>query len=168
MSRCDSYTAGNCTWGACEENGWIPEGLGDGGDWAVHAAARGLVVVSTPVAGSVVSYCRGGGYSAFGHCGSVLEVAQDGRFLVREMNFVALGQYDDRWSSMADVCGFILPPGATGSGQGGPGPEGPAPGTPGVPWQAVNAWEQLRQATQQLALERTGRVIGAYQLVQGI
>lgn len=168
MARCDSYAFGNCTYGACLDDSWIPEGLGNGGDWARHAAERGLQVTMVPTVGAAVSYCAGGGYSEFGHCGTVLEVGSDGRFLVREMNFVAFDQYDERWSTMADVCGFILPPGVSpgqGSGaQGGPA----APGTPGVPWQVLNAWGQLQQATRDLALERAAKAISAYQLAESV
>ena len=168
MARCDTYAFGNCTYGACLDDPWLPEGLGNGGDWAAHAAARGYQVTMVPTIGAAVSYCPGFGYSQYGHCGTVVDVGQDGRFLVREMNYVAFDQYDERWSTLADVCGFILPPGVSpgqgAGGQGGP----PAQGTPGVPWQAHAAWGQLQDATRNLALERTGKVIGAFQLLESI
>lgn len=111
MSRCDTYAFGNCTEGACELAGWIPEFLGDGGDWATNYAARGGQVTMVPTVGAVVCYCRGDGYSVFGHVAYVLAVYANGAFLVREMNFVAFDQFDDRVSDLHDVCGFLLPPG---------------------------------------------------------
>lgn len=148
MARCDTYAPGNCTFGACADNPWLPEGLGDGGDWAANAAGRGYTVVAQPVVGSVVSYCRGDGYSPFGHCASVVRVAPDGRFEVHEMNFVALDTWDYRWSTDQDVCGFILPPAGTqgrGAALAGPGGAGT---TWGIPAQPVAAWEAIRGWTR--------------------
>lgn len=125
MARCDSYTDGNCTKGACQLAPWIPDWLGDGGDWAAHWEQLGGLVAESPVPGSVVCYARGDGYSQFGHVAYVLSVAPDGTFLVREENFVGLGQFDDRQSNMWDVAGFLLPPpGFQGSGAGLTGPSG--------------------------------------------
>ncbi len=122
MAACDSYVFGQCTWGCCELTGWIPEGLGDAGDWANNAVGRGLDVTNVPTVGSVVSYGRGDGYSLFGHCGLVEDVYTDGTFLVKEMNYVAWDQYDERVSTTYDVAGFILAPGTLpntgGRGQG--------------------------------------------------
>jgi len=145
MTRCETYTPQNCTAGACELAPWIPERLGDGGDWAANYAARGGTVTMIPTAGSVVCYARGGGYSAFGHVAYVEDVYPDGTFLVREENFSGLGQWDERRSTMADVAGFLLAPGAvpgevgTGSGEGPGGSTGA-----GVPSQVNGAWEVLR------------------------
>jgi CHAP domain len=129
MARCDTYAFGNCTRGACELAPWLPEYLGDGGDWAMDYVRAGGMVTMTPTVGSVVCYCRGDGYSEFGHCGIVLQVYSNGTFLVREMNFSAFNTYDDRVSTMGDVCGFLLPPGVqpgqgagvTAGGDGGDG-----------------------------------------------
>jgi hypothetical protein len=164
MSECATYAPGNCTAGACEENPWIPEGLGDGGDWAANAAARGFQVVDTPVAGSVVSYCRGDGYSPFGHVASVVAVGQDGTFEVHEENFIGLFQFDFRWSSMGDVCGFILPPGSQlgqGSAQIGGGPGGSAGP---LPWQPQAAWDNVRSWTNQLGAELYARSLNVANL----
>lgn len=150
MARCDSYTPQNCTAGACEKAPWIPEGLGDGGDWAQNYQAQGGQVTMIPTADAVVCYARGDGYSAFGHVAYVDEVYDDGTFLVTEENFTALGQWDDRRSTMADVAGFLLAPGAvpgargTGSGQGSGGPT-----IQGIPSQVNGAWEVVRWWTQQ-------------------
>lgn len=112
MARCDSYAYGNCTRGACELASWIPEGLGDGGDWARDWLLLGQQITQVPTPGSVVCYCRGDGYSIYGHVGYVLHAYPDGTFLVREMNFSEFNGYDERISNMGDVCGFLLAPGA--------------------------------------------------------
>jgi hypothetical protein len=166
MARCSSYAPGNCTAGACEENPWIPEQLGDGGDWAFHAAQRGLVVTMVPTVGAVVSYCRGGGYSQFGHVGTVLAVSGDGRFLVHEENFVGLYQWDSRWSTMADVCGFILPPGAApGQGAGVVAPQSSGLGY-GVPNEARLAFENVRYWTSSLGADLNTRALQVITLAQ--
>jgi len=164
MSRCDTYAPGNCTAGACSENPWLPEGLGDGGDWAANAAARGFQVVADPRVGSVVSYCRGDGYSPFGHVASVVDVAPDGRFEVHEENFIGLYQWDYRWSSQADVCGFILPPpGYQGQGAGVTG-GGPGGGAGPLPLAPQAAWEGIRSWTQHLGAELYGRALNVQNL----
>lgn len=127
MARCDSYYYGECTYGACIDAGWIPDGLGNGGDWAANAGRFGLQVTDIPTVGAAVCYAAGDGYSSFGHCGIVRAVGVNGQFLVHEMNFVAFAQYDDRWSNTFDVAGFVLPPGVSpgsspAQGRGGPGP----------------------------------------------
>lgn len=144
MARCDSYIPGQCTRGACDDQGWVPDGLGNGGDWAANAPAHGLQVTLTPTAGSVVCYCPGDGYSEFGHCGVVEEVYADGSFLVKEMNFAAPFVYDFRHSSAYDVCGFILPPGVQ-PGQGGTSPGGGrgAVGPDGLPQELHDVWSQM-------------------------
>ena len=124
---CESYYFGECTRGACEYAYWVPEGLGNAGDWAGNAAARGFAVTMTPTVGAVVVYGAGNGYSSFGHCGVVLDVGAGQQFLVHEMNYVAWDQYDDRWSNLYDVVGFILPPGVS-PGAGAPSGLGPGPG----------------------------------------
>lgn len=159
--RCDTYAVGNCTAGVCQDDQWIPEDLGDAGDWAANAAARGFTVTMIPTVGAVVCYGRGDGYSQFGHVGEVLQVGANGTFLVREMNFVAFDVYDNRWSDMHDVVGFILPPGVN-PGQGTTG-QGSAQvgggGTFGVPEQVVGAWENVRFWTHDLGGQLYGNAI---------
>jgi len=138
--RCDSYTFGNCTAGVCALADWVPDGLGDGGDWAFNAPSHGLQVVNTPVEQSVVSYCRGGGYSEFGHVALVEAVYPDGTFLVKEMNFVMFDGYDERVSTQGDVCGFILPPGGA-QGRGGSGGS-PPPGS--LAWTPAHEFDKIR------------------------
>lgn len=145
MAHCDSYYGGQCTWGACQLASWIPDGLGDGGDWAGNYSARGGAVTMSPTAGSVVCYCRGDGYSGFGHVAYVEQLGSGGTFLVKEMNYVAAWQWDERWSSMGDVCGFLLAPGmAPGSGGGGQGAGPSGVLTASIPWQLQGAWNNVR------------------------
>lgn len=159
--RCDTYAFGNCTAGVCQDFGWVPDDLGDGGDWAATAAARGFTVTMVPTVGAVVCYGRGDGYSPFGHVAEVLQIGQGGMILVREMNFVAFDVYDTRWSDLGDVVGFILAPGTTpgqgtsgqGSGQVGGG------GTFGVPDQVVGAWENVRSWTRDLGAQLYGNAL---------
>ena len=104
----DSYYAGQCTY-------WValhfptPPGLGNAYQWFGRAAADGLPESQTPVAGGVVVYGPGGGYSEDGHVAFVLQVNADGTFVVSEMNFMGIGIVDERTSTMADVEGFIDP-----------------------------------------------------------
>lgn len=159
MARCDSYYGGQCTWGACEAAGWVPENLGDGGDWAANAARMGYVVTSVPTVGAACSYARGDGYSSFGHVGIVSAVYPDGTFEIHEMNYVAAWQYDDRRSNTYDVAGFILPPGvAPGSGvsQG----MGAGPGGPGADNMAA-VWSYLQGMFNDQLPDRFNRVNGA-------
>jgi hypothetical protein len=161
MARCESYSPGQCTAGACGLAGWIPEGLGDGGDWAADYQAQGGQVTMVPTAGAVVCYCRGGGYSEFGHVGLVLETYRDGTFLVREENFLGAFVFDDRRSGPGDVCGFLLAPGmapgARGPGRGQGGPPGSGLQLPG---QVVSAWEAVRWWSQQGYANEQGRQAG--------
>ena len=126
MARCDSYVQGECTRGACDFTGWVQDSWGNAWEWVAAAQNAGFNTTMVPTVGAVVVYGQGGGYSNFGHCGVVTDTAGGDQFLVHEMNYVAWNQYDDRWSNMADVSGFILAPGTSassgGSGQGRGGP----------------------------------------------
>lgn len=128
MARCDSYITGECTDGACRATNWVPDYLGNAGDWARNAPAHGLQVTLQATVGAIVVYAAGDGYSSYGHCGLVETIGADGTFLVKEMNYVLWDDYDERWSSMDDVAGFILPPGVPpGGGPPGPGGAGSGP-----------------------------------------
>lgn len=145
MARCDSYAPGNCTIGACRLADWVPDYLGDGGDWAANWQARGGALTQQPTAGAIVSYCRGDGYSVWGHVAYVEQVYDDGTFLVKEMNYLAFDTYDERRSNDGDVCGFLLGPGVTPGqrlvpARGGP----PAASSFNLPGEIVNAWEGVR------------------------
>lgn len=139
MARCDSYVFGECTWGACEAQGWVPEGLGDAWMWLADAQNLGFNTSQLPTTNAVVVYGQGHGYSSFGHCGIVLDPGDGNRFLVYEMNFVAWDQYDQRWSDLSGVAGFILPPGVSPP----PSPPGPPRGAPGGGGDVAFAWSQL-------------------------
>lgn len=159
--RCDSYAFGNCTRGACDLAPWVPDRLGDGGDWAINAVGRGYVVTMVPTVGAVVSYCRGNGYSVFGHVGVVVDVAADGRFLVREMNYAEFNAYDTRWSTMGDVCGFILPPGVS-PGQAAPGfGSATSGGQAEFPAPVTQAWENVRVYTSHTADQLANEFLAA-------
>lgn len=136
MPRCDSYYLGECTWGACELAGWVPEGLGNAGDWLANAISRGMPVSDGAQLGSVVVYGRGDGYSAYGHCGVVRAIYGDGTFDVQEMNYVAWNTYDTRRSNHYDVLGFILDPNPA------PPPPPPPSHTPGGD-QLQGAWSMV-------------------------
>lgn len=169
MARCDSYTPENCTAGACQLAPWIPDYLGDGGDWAASWAARGGQVTMVPTALSVVCYCRGGGYSDFGHVALVEVVYPDGTFLVREENFLGLGDWDERRSTMGDVCGFLLAPGMR---PGQPPPTGSGQGSGGaslqLPAQVSQAWENVRWWTDAGSSWELGRQATVQQLLAGL
>lgn len=131
MAGQETYAPGNCTWYCAGEVWYVQGGWGDAGDWCTGAARSGLQVTGIPTVGTVVSYCRGGGYSPYGHCGVVEEVFGPDRFQVREMNYVGLYVVDHRVSNMWDVCCFILAPGQQpgegtppGQGAGGGGLDG--------------------------------------------
>lgn len=146
MPRCDTYDFGECTWGACEAAPWCPEHLGNGGQWAAAARALGYTVTMTPTVGAIVCYAPSAAYSRYGHVALVMAVYADGSFEVKEMNYVAFDEYDDRRSSAYEVLGFILPPGVSpgqGGGMGG-GPSGA--GTAGTSAQWENLRNQLNNA----------------------
>lgn len=122
MARCSSYTAGNCTRGACLAEGWIPEGLGNANQWLQRAQARGLPTSDVPTVNAVAVFQDDRRYNAtFGHCGIVQAVTSYTRFKVLEMNFTSFNVYDERWTDRVGLLGFILPPGvAPGTGTGAP------------------------------------------------
>lgn len=140
MGRCDSYDPGECTRGACALEGWVRDGWGNADQWLARARAQGFDIAGTPVQDSIVCYRPGGLYSALGHVAVVAYVHNPHYFRVREMNFVAFGVYDDRDSTLQDVAGFILPPGAS------VGPPGVSPPPAAGPWtvQLPLAWAALQ------------------------
>lgn len=132
MARCESYDLGECTWGVCQLASWLPEGLGDAGDWAADGAAAGLQVIGYPVPGAVVVYGRGNGYSDRGHVALVTQVYGPNSFAVREMNFIKWDTYDERVSNAYDAIAFLLPPGAIPGLGGGAAESGGGAGLPSV------------------------------------
>lgn len=87
----NGYSYGYCTWHAANRRIAIgkplPRNLGNAVSWASLAAASGLSVSGTPVAGAVLwhknTYIGGG----FGHVAFVEEVRPDGSILVSDMNY---------------------------------------------------------------------------------
>lgn len=112
MAGQETYDFGECTWYVASTLPWVQGHWGNAADWAASAARAGFGITNYPVAGAVVVYAAGGGYSSFGHVAIVQSVYADGTFLVSEMNFVAFDQVDTRVSNMWDVAAFILPPGS--------------------------------------------------------
>ena len=126
MARCDSYDAGECTWGACALEGWVPEWLGNANQWLTNAAGKGLVTTGYPMVNAVAVYADARLYDAdFGHCAVVIAVQSYSSYQVREMNFAAWNAYDDRWTDRTGLLGFILPPGVSP-----PSPPPPSPPPP--------------------------------------
>lgn len=114
-----SYFLGQCTYWAAKIASWIPAGLGNADTWVANAKAKGFSISPIPVKGSVVQYAAGPDYSSFGHVAVVTAVDPGGSgFTVSEMNYKGVGVVDTRHSSMADVVGFILPPGTAVPQQG--------------------------------------------------
>lgn len=153
MGRCDSYFFGECTWGCCTLNGWVGDGWGNAWQWLGRAQDAGFNTTMVPTVGAVVIYGQGGGYSDFGHCATVIDAGGGDQFQVREMNYVGWNTWDDRWSGMWDVSGFILPPGVSA---GPSGPPGPGRGGPGVA-NVAQEWWQLQDVANSIGPERTDR-----------
>lgn len=105
------YTQGDCTYGVSQIYPQINQYMGNAGTWIDSARKLNYTVVSSPVAGAIVVYGAGGGYSQFGHVAVVQSVVSPSTFEVIEMNYVNLWTWDQRLSDMTDVIGFIIPPG---------------------------------------------------------
>jgi len=143
--RCDSYDAGQCTWGACRLLSWVPDGWGNAQDWLAHARAAGFPVGDVPDVGAIAVYAGGLGYSPLGHLGLVEAIGPDRRFQVLEMNYTSWNAYDRRWSDLTDVAGFIFARGVvpplTWPGQ--PAPPPARSGDLEAAWQAfADFWNQ--------------------------
>jgi hypothetical protein len=108
--------------------GWVPEQLGNAGDWLYNAINRGWPTSDGPRINSVVVYMPGAGYSSYGHVAVVQAMYPNATFLVREMNYSAWNVYNDRVSSFYNVAGFILDPNPPPAPAPTPAPAGPFPG----------------------------------------
>lgn len=127
MARCDSYDKGECTWGACFAEAWVPEDLGDADLWLQRASQRGYVVSGQPTVDAIAVYSDAHLYDAsFGHCAVVVAVKNFNSYKVVEMNFSAWNVYDNRWTDRTGLLGFILAPG-TQPGQSADSGSGPSP-----------------------------------------
>lgn len=152
MAKCDSYDFGECTWYVCSTLSWVPDGLGNAADWYANAQAQGYDVGGVAVAGAVVVFGAGHGYSDFGHVAIVETVNPDGSFLVSEMNYSAWDVIDRRTTTYYDALGFVYPPSAlTGSTPSLP----PAP--PADPSaDLMAAWARLQDTLNNILPTETG------------
>ncbi len=86
----DSYDFSECTWWAAVRRSQlgkpVPAHLGNGGQWADSARAKGLSVDSTPKVGDVVVFAPGqaGAVAYYGHVAVVEAILSDGSILVSE------------------------------------------------------------------------------------
>ena len=74
----NTYFAGYCTWYAKERRPDLPNMLGNGGQWAVNAAAQGFATGSTPKVGAIAETA--------GHVAYVESVNPDGTITISDMN----------------------------------------------------------------------------------
>ena len=83
----NAYTPGNCTWHVANKRAAVgkplPSNLGNAATWAVRAAAAGLPTGKVPMQHAAVVTSQAG----WGHVGFVVEVYDDGSFLMSEMNY---------------------------------------------------------------------------------
>lgn len=83
----NAYTPGNCTWHVANKRAAVgkplPSNLGNAATWAVRAAAAGLPTGRVPMQYAAVVTSTSG----WGHVGFVVEVYDDGSFLMSEMNY---------------------------------------------------------------------------------
>lgn len=83
----NAYTPGNCTWHVANKRMAVgkplPSNLGNAATWAVRAAAAGLPTGKVPMQYAAVVTSTGG----WGHVGFVVEVYDDGSYLMSEMNY---------------------------------------------------------------------------------
>ncbi len=81
------YSPGNCTWHVANKRALVgkpvPSNLGNAATWVVRAAAAGLPTGKVPMQYAAVVTSQAG----WGHVGFVVEVYQDGSFLMSEMNY---------------------------------------------------------------------------------
>ncbi len=126
MAEENRYAAGNCTWWAKNQAPWWPNGAGNAAEWFPYAQQHGFNVSQQPQQGALAVW--GPGIDppfGYGHVGIVKGVQADGTFTVSEMNWQGLGKVDDRnVGDRANLVGFILPPGAKATGDGGGDPFG--------------------------------------------
>ncbi|MFU2164364.1 peptidoglycan hydrolase PcsB [Streptococcus pluranimalium] len=79
----NTYPIGQCTWGAKSLAPWAGNNWGNGGQWAISAAAAGFAVGSTPTVGSIAVWNDGG----YGHVAVVVAVESPTRIQVMEANY---------------------------------------------------------------------------------
>jgi surface antigen len=107
-----AYPAGNCTLYAWSRDTRL-WGLGNAGNWAAAARARGLAVSWAPTVGATAVFAGGvQGASGLGHVAHVEQVYANGWFLVSEMNFFwnggGWGRVDYRYAHIGSGVSFIV------------------------------------------------------------
>lgn len=78
------YPWGQCTWGVKELAPWAHTYWGNGGDWAVSAAADGFTVGTEPVVGAIAVWTDP--YGGYGHVAYVTAVESEYSIEVLEAN----------------------------------------------------------------------------------
>ena len=83
MNEKNTYPVGQCTWGVKELAPWIPNWLGNGGQWASTAAVKGFKIGTVPKVGAIACWSDGG----YGHVAYVTHVESNNRIQVKEANY---------------------------------------------------------------------------------
>lgn len=93
---------GQCVWGAyniLDQWGYeVPPMMGNGGEWAANAQARGIPTTYAFQAGQAYCVKKGhlGSSSVYGHISVIAEVYDNGDILILESNFSTAGIYSTR------------------------------------------------------------------------
>ncbi|WP_057490305.1 GBS Bsp-like repeat-containing protein [Streptococcus orisasini] len=82
-SEANTYPIGQCTWGVKELAPWAPNWLGNGGQWAASARAKGFRTGKEARVGAIACWADGG----YGHVAYVTHVANDHWIQVKEANY---------------------------------------------------------------------------------
>ncbi|MGT2750213.1 GBS Bsp-like repeat-containing protein [Streptococcus orisasini] len=83
ISEANTYPVGQCTWGVKELAPWAPNWLGNGGQWAASARAKGFRIGNEARVGAIACWDDGG----YGHVAYVTHVANDHWIQVKEANY---------------------------------------------------------------------------------
>ena len=83
ISEANTYPVGQCTWGVKELAPWAPNWLGNGGQWAASARARGFRTGDEAKVGAIACWDDGG----YGHVAYVTDVENNNRIQVKEANY---------------------------------------------------------------------------------
>lgn len=94
----NTYSFGQCTWGAKEAAPWVGNNWGNANDWAATAASLGYEVGTTPKVGAVMVWSDGG----YGHVAVVTSVSESGEIQVVESNYAGN-------TALADYRGWFTP-----------------------------------------------------------
>lgn len=80
QSKGNTYSPGYCTWGVKNWVSWVPNGWGNGNQWAGRASAQGYTVGSNPRIGDVAAA------RSYNHVAVVFGVGK-GTVTIKEMNY---------------------------------------------------------------------------------